>query len=47
MIYDMQMNDTYDSSFVDCERQGLYKSLYTLGGMSAQILSIEIFQTIF
>jgi 5,6-dimethylbenzimidazole synthase len=42
MIYDMQMNDTYDNSFVDCEREGLYKAIYTRRDVRSNFIDRDI-----
>jgi 5,6-dimethylbenzimidazole synthase len=42
MIYDMQMNDTYDSSFVDCEREGLYKAIYARRDVRSNFIDRDI-----
>lgn len=42
MIYDMQMNDTYDNSFVDCEREGLYKAIYARRDVRSNFIDREI-----
>jgi 5,6-dimethylbenzimidazole synthase len=42
MIYDMQMNDTYDNSFVDCEREGLYKAIYARRDVRSNFIDRDI-----
>ncbi len=42
MIYDMQMNDNYDNSFVDCEREGLYKAIYARRDVRSNFIDREI-----
>ena len=42
MIYDMQMNDTYDRSFVDCEREGLYKAIYARRDVRSNFIDRDI-----
>ena len=42
MIYDMQMNDTLDSSFVDCEREGLYKAIYARRDVRSNFIDRDI-----
>lgn len=42
MINDMQMNDTYDNSFVDCERDGLYKAIYTRRDVRSNFIDRDI-----
>ena len=42
MIYDMQMKDTYDNSFVDCEREGLYKAIYTRRDVRSNFIDRDI-----
>jgi 5,6-dimethylbenzimidazole synthase len=42
MIYDMRMNDTYDSSFVDCEREGLYKAIYARRDVRSNFIDRDI-----
>ena len=42
MIYDMQMNDTYDNTFVDCEREGLYKAIYTRRDVRSNFIDRDI-----
>ena len=36
------MNDTYDSSFVDCERQGLYKAIYARRDVRSNFIDRDI-----
>ena len=42
MIYDMQMNDNYDNSFVDCEKEGLYKAIYARRDVRSNFIDREI-----
>lgn len=42
MIYDMQMNDNYDNSFVDCEREGLYKAIYARRDVRSNFIDRDI-----
>ena len=42
MIYDMQMNDAYDTSFVDCEREGLYKAIYARRDVRSNFIDRDI-----
>jgi 5,6-dimethylbenzimidazole synthase len=42
MIYDIQMNDNYDNSFVDCEREGLYKAIYARRDVRSNFIDREI-----
>jgi 5,6-dimethylbenzimidazole synthase len=42
MIYDMQMNDNYDNSFVDCERVCLYKAIYARRDVRSNFIDREI-----
>jgi len=42
MIYDMQMNNTYDNSFVDCEREGLYKAIYSRRDVRSNFIDRDI-----
>lgn len=36
------MNDTYDSSFVDCEREGLYKAIYARRDVRSNFIERDI-----
>ena len=36
------MNDTYDSSFVDCEREGLYKAIYARRDVRSNFIDRDI-----
>ena len=36
------MNDTYDNSFVDCEREGLYKAIYTRRDVRSNFIDRDI-----
>ena len=42
MIYDMQMNDNYDNSFVHCEKEGLYKAIYARRDVRSNFIDREI-----
>ena len=42
MIYDMQMNDNYDNSFVHCEKEGLYKAIYARRDVRSNFINRDI-----